>query len=137
MKFVLDANIAVKFFLPEPDSAKAIALRDDFRNQIHELIAPDTLPVEVAHALTRAERKNMIPQGDAMSKVADLLATAPVLHSHLRLLSRAVELSSQARIGVFDCLYIALAEREMCQVVTADQRMFTLFPAEAVSLAAL
>jgi predicted nucleic acid-binding protein len=137
MKFVLDANIAVKFFLLEPDSAKAIALRDDFLNQIHELIAPDTLPVEVAHALTRAERKNILPQGDAMTKVADLLSMAPVLHSHLHLLSRAVELSSQARIGVFDCLYIALAEREQCQVVTADRRMFTLFPAETVSLAAL
>jgi predicted nucleic acid-binding protein len=52
-------------------------------------------------------------------------------------LSRAIELSSQARIGVFDCLYIALAEREQCQVVTADQRMFTLFPTEAISLASL
>ena len=72
-----------------------------------------------------------------MTKVADLLALPLVPYSHLQLLSRAVELSSQARIGVFDCLYIALAEREQCQVVTADQRMFTLFPAEAVSLESL
>lgn len=137
MKFVLDASIAVKFFLPEPDSAKAIELRDDFVDEIHDLIAPDTLPIEVAHALTRAERKNLITQGDAIGKVADLLALAPTLHSHLHLLSRAVELSSQTRIGVFDCVYIALAERERCQVVTADQRMLTIFPAEAISLSAL
>lgn len=135
MKLVLDARIAIKWFLPEPDSIKAAAIRDGFRNQVHELIAPDTLPVEVAHALTRAERKNVISQGDAMAKVADLLAVGFALHDYLPLLSRAVEFSSQARIGVFDCIYVALAEREQCQVVTVDQRLITLFPSEAISLA--
>jgi predicted nucleic acid-binding protein len=38
---------------------------------------------------------------------------------------------------VFDCLYVALAEREECQVVTADQRIVMLFPDEAVSLASV
>jgi predicted nucleic acid-binding protein len=55
MKFVLDASVALKTVLKEPDSAVAIALRDDFKNQIHQLIAPDTLPIEIAHALTRAQ----------------------------------------------------------------------------------
>jgi predicted nucleic acid-binding protein len=27
------------------------------------------------------------------------------------------------RIGVYDCLYVALAERETCQLITADQRL--------------
>ncbi|MFN0055760.1 MAG: type II toxin-antitoxin system VapC family toxin [Planctomycetales bacterium] len=137
MKYVLDASIAIKWFLPEPDSDQAVSLRDAFHNQIHELIAPDTLPVEVAHALTRAERKNILSQGAALGKVADLLSTGPVLHPYLPLLSRAVELSSQVRIGVFDCCYIALAEREQCQVVTDDQRMLTLFPSEVISLSDL
>jgi predicted nucleic acid-binding protein len=56
MKYVLDASVAVKWVLPEPDSAKALSIRDDYRIGTHELIAPDTLPVEVCHALTRAER---------------------------------------------------------------------------------
>ena len=61
MKYVLDASVALKTVLKEPDSAAAIALRDDFKNQIHQLIAPDTLPIEIAHALTRAERRGIIP----------------------------------------------------------------------------
>ena len=80
MKLVLDASIGIKWLLPEQDSPQAIAIRDGFRQQVHELIAPDTFAVEVAHAL---------------------------------------------------------AEREQCQVVTADQRMVTLFPADVVSLSAL
>ena len=39
------------------------------------------------------------------------LATLPALHPYLPLLPRAYELSSQARIGVYDCLYVALTER--------------------------
>jgi predicted nucleic acid-binding protein len=38
MRYVLDSSVALKVSLPEPDSAKAIQLRDDFRNGIHELI---------------------------------------------------------------------------------------------------
>jgi predicted nucleic acid-binding protein len=36
---------------------------------------------------------------------------------------RNYEISSQARIGVYDCLYDALAEREGCGLLTADDRL--------------
>ncbi|MDZ4686016.1 MAG: type II toxin-antitoxin system VapC family toxin [Planctomycetaceae bacterium] len=49
--------------------------------------------------------------------------TAPDLFSHIPLLARAFDLASQFRIGVYDCLYFALAEREQCELVTADQRL--------------
>jgi hypothetical protein len=41
---------------PAGDKLKALRVRDDFRNGLHELLAPDVFPVEVAHSLTRAER---------------------------------------------------------------------------------
>lgn len=50
MKYALDASVAAKWVLPEPDSSKAVALRDDFRQAVHELLAPDTFPAEIAHA---------------------------------------------------------------------------------------
>ncbi len=33
------------------------------------------------------------------------------------------EISSTLRVGVYDCLYVALAERETCQLVTADDKL--------------
>ena len=137
MKLVLDASIGIKWLLPEHDSPRAIAIRDNFCKQIDELIAPDTFPVEVAHALTRAERKGLLQPPEATDKFNDIAATLPRLYSYLPLLPRALELSSLMRLGVYDCLYVALAEREQCPVVTADQRMVTLFPSEVVSLASL
>ena len=104
MKLVLDACIGLKWVLPEDDSVQAIALRDDYRSEIHELIAPDTFPPEVAHALTRAERKGTITQQNGAKNFMQLLANLPQIHQSLPLLPRAYELSSQYRIGVFDCL---------------------------------
>jgi predicted nucleic acid-binding protein len=39
------------------------------------------------------------------------------------LLLRAADISSTFRLGVYDCLYVALAEREACEFVTADTRL--------------
>jgi predicted nucleic acid-binding protein len=127
VKAVLDASIAIKWVLPETDSIKAVSLRDEFRNNVRHFIAPDTFPVEVAHALTRAERRGLIQQNEARIKLSDVFTTAPDLHPYLPLLPRAVELSSQVRLGVYDCLYVALAEQEQCELLSADVRMVSHF----------
>ena len=137
MKLALDACVALKLVLPEPDSGLALMLMEDYGNQIHELLAPSTLPVEVAHAMTRAERQGVLDPADGLQRFEQLTAVFPELHDYTELLSRAYERSSQSRIGVFDCLYIALSEREEAKVVTVDKRLIQLFPSLTVSLDAV
>lgn len=60
MKRVLDSSVGFKWLVPEPHSDKALRLRDDYRNGTLELIAPDIFLIEIAHALTRAERQKRI-----------------------------------------------------------------------------
>ena len=43
MKYVLDASVAIKWVIVEPDSNEATRLREDYRNAIDELIAPESL----------------------------------------------------------------------------------------------
>ena len=123
MKYVVDASVALKWDLPEAQSDEARGLRDAFCNRLHELLAPDIFPVEVGHALTRAERKKIIPAGYAMGFLADIMRTPPALHSYLPLLARAMDIASETQQSVYDCLYVALGEREQCEVVTADLRL--------------
>jgi predicted nucleic acid-binding protein len=123
MRFVLDSSVALKWVLPEIDTAKAVALRDDFRNGTLELLSPDVFAIEVAHALARAERRKVILPPEGTQKLIDVLSSLPVLHSFLPLLARAFEIASVARIGVYDCLYVALSEREGCEFITADDRL--------------
>jgi predicted nucleic acid-binding protein len=40
------------------------------------------------------------------------------------LLLRAIDISSKMRIGVYDCIYVALAEQEGCELATADDKLF-------------
>jgi predicted nucleic acid-binding protein len=123
MRRVLDSCVGFKWHIAEAGTDKALRLRDDFLNGIVELLAPDVFSVEIAHALTRAERQGRITPAEGALHLQDALATLPDLHPHLPLLPRAYEISSIARIGVYDCLYVALAEREGCDLITSDQRL--------------
>mgnify|MGYP001608937228 CR=1 FL=1 len=123
MKYVLDSSVAFKWEVPETDSDKANLLRNDYRNALHELLAPDFFPLELAHALTRAERQARILVGQANLYWTDAMTTPPVLFPSLPLAIRAIDLSSLLHIGVYDCLYVALAEREKCDFITADDKL--------------
>ncbi len=123
MKYVLDASVAANWVLRTPLTPQAIRLRDDYQKHIHELIAPAHFPDEIASALTKAERQKLIAVGEARKLIADVLSTPPVLHATDPLLYRAVEISSQTRSAYYDCLYVALAEREKCEFVTADDKL--------------
>jgi predicted nucleic acid-binding protein len=129
MKYVLDSSVAFKWVLTEALSDKAQLVRDDYRNKIHELLSPDVFPIEIAHALTRAERQGRITAPQSAVLLADSLSTCSKLFASLQLLRRAVEISSRLRVGVYDCLYIALAEQEGCELLTADARLASLKPA--------
>ena len=63
--------------------------------------------------------------GVVIGRLLLVLGTAPILHPYLPLLRRAVDISSTRRVGVYDCLYVALAEREGCELVTADAKLVT------------
>jgi len=104
------------------------------------LLAPDVFPVEVAHALTRAERQGRVSAADGWRLWLGIMADAPPLHPYLPLMARAYAISSAARVGVYDCLYVALAEREGCDLVTADTRLMKNLQGQSpclVSLASL
>jgi hypothetical protein len=61
MRLVLDASVALKMEIAEPDSVNAIRLREEYRNAIHELIAPESFSLECAHALTKKSAKVSYP----------------------------------------------------------------------------
>jgi len=123
MKYVIDSSVGVKWVIPEVDSAKALRLRDDYRNALIELLAPDFYPFEVANSITRAERQGRITQAEGAVALRDTLTHLPQLENVLALLPRAYAISSQTKSAVFDCLYVALAERESCKLITADHRV--------------
>lgn len=123
MRYILDSSFGFKTLVAEADSSKAQKLCDDYRLGTQELFAPDVFPVEIAHSITRAERQARITSAQGAMLLADMLNRLPRIQLSLPLLPRAYAISSSARIGVYDCLYVALAEREGCELVTADDKL--------------
>jgi predicted nucleic acid-binding protein len=125
MRYVLDSNVALKWVLPEADSAKAIQIRDEFLIGIHELLAPDVFIGEVGHSLTHLERGGLLLPAEGARKFSDILAALPDISPSLPISTRAYGISSSARHGYYDCLYVALAEREGCRFLTADAKLIS------------
>lgn len=123
MKYVIDSSAAFKWVVSEVYSDKAKRLRSDVLSSVHELLAPVIFPGEVGNSLTHAERQGRITIGEAIRLWSDVMTTSPALVASLPIVYRAIEISSRTRVGVFDCLYVALAEREGCEFITADDRL--------------
>ena len=102
---------------------KAMRLRDDYRHGIHDLVAPSVFSAECASALTKSERQKLLAVGQAVLLLDDILSELPQIHPYEPLVRRATEISSATRAGLYDCLYVALAEREGCEMVTDDQKL--------------
>jgi predicted nucleic acid-binding protein len=122
MRYVLDSSAALKWVLSEADSAKAIRLRDEYSNGVHELLAPDLFPSEIANGLVSAERQKRIRPGESAIFLNDVLSAAPALHPSSPLLIRSMEIAISTKRAVYDCIYLALAEAEGCEFVTADDQ---------------
>ena len=108
--FVIDANVAAKWYVEELGTKEAVAYRGQ------RLIAPDLVLVEVANVLWRK-----LDRGEV--ELAQLTAALQSLPHAFDLLVRAVELAVQVRHPVYDCLYLALAERDAVPLVTDDAKL--------------
>ncbi|MBL8796316.1 MAG: type II toxin-antitoxin system VapC family toxin [Planctomycetia bacterium] len=123
MKYVIDSSVAFKWVVSEAHDGKARQLRAELRGALHDLLAPDVFPIELGHSLTRAERQGRVSTADGWSFWLSILGDNVQLHPSIPLMPRAYAISSRMRIGIYDCLYVALAEREGCEFITADDRL--------------
>ena len=116
---VVDASVATKWFIVEKDAPTARELvRSD-----NLLIAPDLIVAEVLNvAWKRLIRKDL-----AWDQVAHVPVALPKLLAELWptrwLASRAFVIAAELRHPVYDCFYLALAERQEATLVTADRRL--------------
>lgn len=118
-KLVVDASVAVQWFLPDLSTEEAVRLFD----AEGDLLAPDLLPLDVAGALWKRERRAGAPTLDIRAAVAALTGGAIRLHGSLGLLPAASDIARALGHPVHDCLYLALATAEGGHVVTVDRRL--------------
>jgi predicted nucleic acid-binding protein len=120
MAMVVDASVAFKWFVPEPDSDRALALFET----TEPLYAPDLVLTEVSNAMWARLRKLGGAHGPAVKAAASALPRMlTLLVPVVELLPRAIELAFDLQHPIYDCIYLALAEREKAALITADRRL--------------
>ena len=118
MSLVIDASVVTKWVLDEDGSDRANALRGEI-----DLIAPSLLAAEVGSAIWKAVRRRSIPRAEALAAVGAILLPFDRLVPNEELHSRALEIAIDVSHPIYDCFYIALAQRENAPIVTADECM--------------
>ncbi len=121
---VVDASVVVKWFLPEEGRQTAMVLHDSFVYGEIDLKAPAILAPEVANVFAKRHRRKELTVEQARKAFLLLERRMPLLAPMDDVLPGAYNLSLLHQLPVYDCLYLALAMQERCDLVTADERLF-------------
>lgn len=118
MPLVVDASVAVKFLVREPGNDQARR----FLSSPDPLIAPDWLLAEAASTFWKKVKRSELLLTHAERHLRDLPEFFETLYPALDLVNDAFRWSMRLRHPFYDCIYLALAERENCKLVTADEK---------------
>jgi predicted nucleic acid-binding protein len=118
MTLLVDASVAVKWLVDEPERFAARSLLD--RNE--QLHAPDFVFVETANVLWKKVRRRELTPEQALKGVDSLPLLFETIIPSSMLVSRALRIAIEMAHPVYDCLYLACSEHFDADLVTADAR---------------
>jgi predicted nucleic acid-binding protein len=116
---VVDASVAAKWVLPEAHSDRAAKLGSG----AEPIIAPDLVYAEIGNAIWKRAVQGELSVATAVEALATAVSLFGALVPMQELSDRAIEIAIQLEHPIYDCFYIALAERERATLVSADRRL--------------
>jgi predicted nucleic acid-binding protein len=117
---VVDASVVVKWFLPEPSQPAALRLLRHYQAESIKLFAPALIILEVSSVFCKRVRRGEMSATRAKEAYRLLKINAPVLVDDRELMDEALKLALSSGQALYDCLYLALALRQGCEMITAD-----------------
>lgn len=118
---VVDASVAVKWFIPEAGDLAAQEVLDNAQ----KLIAPALIRLEVAGGILRHYRSKTISESEARAACAEWSAMLSEGVIHLvpdaELFEAALPVAFKCGLKIPDCLYIAAGKVMNAPLITADK----------------
>jgi predicted nucleic acid-binding protein len=115
---VIDASVAVKWFVPEEASDKA----DEVSASNYMLLAPRLIMIEVANAFARKAMQKLITPLEAAEYVRTLPQFLAGLLDVDDLIEPAMQNACIFRHPIYDFIYVEAARRRDTKMLTADQK---------------
>lgn len=124
---VIDTSIAIKWVLSEDDSVIALALLTEWISSSVRMTAPALLAYEASNTLYHNVLRGKITLETAKQGLTKVILKAVRINSFRdkSLSTRAIEFAQQFKMpATYDAYFLALAEREECELWTADTRLW-------------
>jgi predicted nucleic acid-binding protein len=128
-QFVVDANVAIKWVLPEQHSDLALRLSAPD----YELLVPDFFFPEIGNILWKRVRRREMSLEAAQVDLAALMGLPLQISLSQPLMPKALEVAVRVQQAVYDCVYLGLAVENQCKMVTADERFFNSLQGDVLS----
>jgi predicted nucleic acid-binding protein len=129
---VVDASVAVKWLLPEEGREKALRIQEKYQDEKIDLVAPYLVVAEVGSVLWKRQRRGELTPPVAQRLFRQFLRDSPVLLDSPVVSAAALGLALAHERPIYDCLYLAWALEQRCDLITADERFYnaigTTFP---------
>ena len=120
MKYVIDAGIAIKYYVPEIYEDQSVALLEGG----HELHIPELLYVEVSSIVWKKVRRGQVARVKGANIIFRILNENWIAHSHKGTLETVYAGAETTGQTVYDFTYLALAISLDCEFVTADEKFY-------------
>ena len=121
MTVCIDASLIIKCLTYEPDSDKAIDWLSTHKDE--EMVAPAFFLAEVASVIRQKVRQDELTLDEAQEAFDALESLDVRLLLDFALMRRAFDLAAELdQPTIYDMLYLAVAEREHCDLWTSDAR---------------
>lgn len=117
--YVLDASIAVKWYVPEQNHEAARVLRDGYLDGEYDLVAPTLLPYEVINAL----RYTGLFEPEQLRDAAETFPRYGIELVPFHRLGPVTDVAADLDSSIYDAAYVALAETRDTTAYTADEKL--------------
>ncbi|MBI3273622.1 MAG: type II toxin-antitoxin system VapC family toxin [Candidatus Colwellbacteria bacterium] len=118
---VLDASVILKWLLPETGSENALRFRDQHISGEERIIVPSLVFYEIANVLryhTKISDEELVSLFEIFNDL-ELIAINPAFSD----MTDTMLYARHKNVSVYDAVYVVLAKRLDCSLVTADERL--------------
>ena len=122
MRTVLDASPAANIILR---TALAAGLIEKLKHS-HLVIAPALFHGEIANTLWKYARIGELEKEMALTRYAEAVGLVDIFEADEQLAAEALATAIRYQHSVYDMLYVILARRHGCGVLTVDKKLIAL-----------
>ena len=127
-RIVVDGSVAVKWLVPEQHASAALRL-------LHEnagLVAPDIILAEVGNVLWKKWFRGELEADAVPEMMIDFRKIPLQLFDTDYLFINAWDIAKKFSRSFYDSLYVALAVKNNCRMVTADLKLYNALKATSL-----